>query len=92
MAHASKGSVKLLNRIKRVEGQMEAIERALGGGADCTTVLQQPAAARGAINGLMAQVIEDRIRHQVAGADIATRHERDEGAVALVDVVRAYLK
>ena len=92
MSHLSRDPKKLLNRIKRIKGQLESVERALDVNADCTTVLQQLAAARGAINGLMAEVIEDHVRHHVASADIATQDERDKGADTLVDVVRAYLK
>lgn len=92
MGHVGRDGAKLRNRVKRIKGQIEGIERALDGDADCTAVLQQLAAARGAINGLMAQVMEDHIRHHVAGAGIATQRERDQGADALVDVVRAYLK
>jgi DNA-binding FrmR family transcriptional regulator len=92
MSHLSRDPKKLLNRIKRIKGQLESVERALDVNTDCTTVLQQLAAARGAINGLMAEVIEDHIRHHVASADIATQDKRDKGADTLVDVVRAYLK
>jgi DNA-binding FrmR family transcriptional regulator len=92
MSHLSRDSKKLLNRIKRIKGQLESVERALNVNTDCTTVLQQLAAARGAINGLMAEVIEDHVRHHVASADIVTQDERDKGADTLVDVVRAYLK
>jgi DNA-binding FrmR family transcriptional regulator len=92
MAHIGRDPTKLLNRIKRIKGQLEGVERALDADTDCTAVLQQLAAARGAINGLMAEVIEDHIRHHVASADIATQRERDHGADALVDIVRAYLK
>lgn len=92
MSHIGRDSAKLLKRIKRIKGQLEGVERALGVGSDCSTVLQQLAAARGAINGLMAEVIEDHIRNHVAGAAIETQGERDKGADVLVDVVRAYLK
>lgn len=92
MSHIGRDNKKLLNRVKRIKGQLEGVERALDAATDCTAVLQQLAAARGAINGLMAEVIEDHIRHHVASPDIATQLERDKGADALVDVVRAYLK
>lgn len=57
-----------------------------------TAAPQLLAAARDAMNSLMAEVIEDHIRHHVGGADIANQSERDKGADALVDVVRAQLK
>lgn len=92
MSHLSRDKTKLLNRVRRIKGQMEAVERALDGEAACAEVLQLLAAARGAMNGLMGEVIENHIRHHVAGAGIASQAERDKGADELVDVIRAYLK
>lgn len=91
MSHLSRNN-KLRNRVKRLKGQIEAIERAVDGEAGCSKVLHLLAAARGAMNGLMAEVIEDHIRHHVAGADVAGQVAREQGAAELVDVVRSYLK
>jgi DNA-binding FrmR family transcriptional regulator len=91
MAHTIRERTKLLNRVRRIRGQMDAIERALEEEQGCTTVLQLIAGARGAINGLMGEVIEDHIEQHVA-SDALTQPERDEGAAELVDVVRTYLK
>lgn len=92
MAHTAREKTKLLNRVRRIRGQVEAVERALEGGHGCTEVLQLIAATRGAINGLMAEVIEDHIREHVASPTIASDAERMKGADELVDVVRSYLK
>lgn len=92
MAHTVREKTKLLARVRRIRGQIEAIERALEGGKGCTEVLQQIAGARGAINGLMAEVIEDHIHMHVANPAIETDAERTKGAEELIDVVRAYLK
>lgn len=92
MAHTAREKTKLLARVRRIRGQIEAIERALDGEKGCTEVLHQIAAARGAINGLMAEVIEDHIRMHVANPAIETDAERTKGADELIDVVRAYLK
>jgi len=81
---------KLLNRVRRVAGQIEAIERALDDEKDCATVLHLIVAARGAINGLMSEVIEDHIRLHVI--DPAKSAERQRGAEELIDAVQAYLK
>ena len=92
MAHTAREKTKLLNRVRRIRGQVEAVERALEGEHGCTEVLQLIAAIRGATNGLMAEVIEDHIREHVASPDIASEAERMKGADELVDVVRTYLK
>jgi hypothetical protein len=44
----------LLNRVRRIRGQVEADERALEREIGCADVVQLIAAARGAINGPMA--------------------------------------
>lgn len=92
MAHTTRGETKLLNRVRRIRGQVEAVERALESENGCAEVLQLIAATRGAINGLMAEVIEDHIREHVASPAIASDAERMKGADELVEVVRSYLK
>jgi DNA-binding FrmR family transcriptional regulator len=82
--------LKLLNRVRRVRGQVEAVERALQEEQGCAAVLHLIVAARGALNSLMTEVIEDHIRlHLVdAGKDTA----RTRGAEELIEAVQAYLK
>jgi FrmR/RcnR family transcriptional regulator, repressor of frmRAB operon len=92
MAHTAREKTKLLNRVRRIRGQMEAVERALENECGCAEVLQLVTAARGAMNGLMAEVIEDHIREHVASPSIKSNAERAKGADELVDVVRSYLK
>jgi len=81
----------LLARVRRIRGQVEAIERALEAEAGCAEILHLLAASRGAMNGLMAEVIEDHVREHVAARDL-TEAERGEGADELLEVIRAYLK
>jgi DNA-binding FrmR family transcriptional regulator len=92
MSHTIKEKGKLLSRVRRIRGQVEALERALEDERGCAEVMQQIAATRGAINGLMAEVIEDHLRVHVLNPSIASDAERAEGAEELVAVVRAYLK
>lgn len=69
--------------MRRIRGQAEALERALAAGEDCGPVLQQLAAIRGAINALMAEVLESHIREQLgASADIASRAGAPSGVSA----------
>lgn len=92
MAHTAREKTKLLNRVRRLRGQVEAIERALEEEAGCTQVLQLIAATRGAINGLMGEVMEDHVREHVASPSITDEAERARGAEELIDVIRTYLK
>jgi len=91
MSHTILEKQKLINRVRRIRGQMEGVERMLDEGKGCVEVMQAIAGARGAISGLMGEVIEDHIRMHVA-AEGLSQDERDEGAAKLIDVVRAYLK
>ena len=83
--------VKLVNRAKRIHGQMERVERTLMEEVqDCGNVLMLLAAVRGGIDGLMAEVLEDHIRLHLIGpkAKALTPELGEE----LIDLVRAYMK
>lgn len=91
MAHLSKRNDALLARVRRIAGQMSAIERALTTGDDCTTTLHLVAGARGAINGLMAEIIQEHIREHVAHPGL-TDADRAAGAEELLEAIRRYGK
>lgn len=92
MGHISNNKRKLLNRVRRIRGQVEGLERGLDEGRDCVEVLQLIAAVRGAVNGLMAEVIEEHLREHVASPAIASDAERAQGADEIVAILRTYLK
>jgi DNA-binding FrmR family transcriptional regulator len=83
---------KLLDRVQQVRGQVEAIERALEQEVGCSDTLQLIAGVRGAINGLMAEVLEDHIRMQVIDPLREPDAERANAAEELIGVVHSYLK
>jgi DNA-binding FrmR family transcriptional regulator len=90
MVHTIKEKSKLLARVRRIRGQVEAIERGLENEIGCADILQLVASVRGAVNGLTVELIEDHIRNHVVAAK--TSEDRARGAEELVDVVRSYLK
>ena len=90
VSHTKTEKDKLLNRVRRVRGQIEALERALDDEKGCATVLHLIVAARGAMNGLMTEVIEDHIRLHVVEPNKDA--ERVRGAEELIEAVQAYLK
>src|SRR5580700_8715452 len=92
LSHTIREKTKLLNRVRRIRGQVEAVERALEQEIGCSDVLQLIAGARGAINGLMAEVMEDHIRAHVIDPAREPDAERAHAAEELIDVVRSYLK
>lgn len=91
MAHTTKSQKQLLTRVRRIKGQAVALEKALEQETDCAAILQQIAAIRGAVNGLMAEVLEGHIREHL-GADDIPPQQRSEDLEQVVGVLRSYLK
>jgi DNA-binding FrmR family transcriptional regulator len=83
---------KLLKRVRRIRGQIEAVERALEQEIGCEDIMQLIAPTRGAINGLVAEVMEDHIRVYAMDPERDPNFERAQATKALIDVVRSYLK
>lgn len=85
-----KERIKLINRVKRIQGQMEKVNKTLSDKHDCTEVLMLLAAVRGGINSLMAEVLEDHVRlHLLGGGSAPLTPDLGE---EIIDLVRAYLK
>jgi DNA-binding FrmR family transcriptional regulator len=91
MSHTIKDKKKLLSRIRRIKGQSEAIERALEGDSECEDILQLVASCRGALNGLMAELIEGHLRFHVLDPDRKTSLSQLQAADELMAVVKRYL-
>jgi FrmR/RcnR family transcriptional regulator, repressor of frmRAB operon len=91
MAHISKDKKQLLTRVRRIKGQATAIESALDQGSDCSSILQQIAAIRGAVNGLMIQVLEGHIREHLGSSEVSDR-QRQNDLDEVLNVLRSYLK
>ena len=88
MSHLSREKLDLVNRSKKVIGQLEAVERALNADEPCSEVLHRLAAARGAINSLMAELMEDHIRNHMP----RNSKSSEEAADDVIQIVRTYLK
>jgi DNA-binding FrmR family transcriptional regulator len=88
MSHLSREKLDLLNRTKKVIGQLESVEKALTADASCADVLQRLAAARGAINSLMGELMEDHIRNHMP----RNTKSAAEAAEDVIEIVRTYLK
>jgi DNA-binding FrmR family transcriptional regulator len=90
VSHTTKDKKKLLSRIRRIKGQSEAIERALEGDGECEEILQLVASCRGALNGLMAELIEGHVRFHVLSPEQKTLPSQLEAAEELIAVVKRY--
>jgi DNA-binding FrmR family transcriptional regulator len=92
MSHTIRDQRKLLARVRRLRGQVEGIERALTTEAGCERVMHLIAGARGAMAGLMAEIIEDHVLSHLVDAEKHPGALNSEAAEQLLDVVRTYLK
>lgn len=87
----SKEKQKLLSRIKRLGGQIDAVQRSVLEGDECADILMLLAAIRGGVNSLMAEILEDHIRLHITHPDRGTESS-EELTEDLIGLVRAYLK
>lgn len=90
MSHTIRDQAKLLARIKRLKGQLEAVERALQAQAPCGEVLQLLASIRGALTGLTTEVLEDHLHEHVLHAESET--EREQALNEVSAVLKTYLR
>jgi len=92
MSHTVRQKAKLLNRVRRIRGQVDAIERALEAEVGCEQVMHVIAACRGALNGLLGEVVEEHIQSHLVEPLKVKDAPAAEAAEQLVDVFRGYFK
>lgn len=92
MGHIAREKQKLLNRLRRLRGQIDALERAVDGDVECARVLQQATACRGALEGFIGEVIEDHIREHMVDHDLAVSDPKVQAAEELVAIIKSYLR
>jgi DNA-binding FrmR family transcriptional regulator len=92
MNHTIKDKPKLILRAKRIQGQVEALVRALTEERDCSDVLHLMSAARGAMNSLMAELLEDHVRSHVLNGDQKPTPQQVVAADEVISMVKSYLK
>lgn len=88
MSHIHANPKPLVTRIKRMRGQLDAVERSILGDGECGEVLQQLTAVRGALNGLILQLMEDHLRAHVAEG----LEDADAELAPVLQVLKSYLK
>lgn len=92
MTHVIVEKQKLLNRMRRLRGQVDGIERAIEADAECSEVMRQLATIRGAINGMMAEVVEDHIQMHMVDENRKPTKREVEAADELIEVLRSYIR
>lgn len=90
--HTVREKQKLVSRVRKIRGQLDAVEKGLLEEKGCFATLTTLAAARGALNGLVAQIVEDHVRHHVLDPAARANSKQSLAAEELIEVVRAYVK
>jgi DNA-binding FrmR family transcriptional regulator len=92
MAHTVKDKKKVTARIGRIRGQLNAVERAVLEEKDCYLILQTTAACRGALNSLMAEILEGHIRHHLVDPGPSRGADRRKAAREVIAIVNSFLR
>ena len=92
MSHTIEQKKNLVLRAKRIQGQVEALVRTLEEERDCSEVLQLISAARGAMNSLMAELLEGHVRNHVLKGKLKPTAQQIAAANEVIDMVKSYLK
>jgi DNA-binding FrmR family transcriptional regulator len=92
LSHVASAKKELLARINRIQGQLEGIKDALQEDRDCAAVLQQVSACRGAIHGLMSEIIEGEIKEHVLSPHARANSSEARAADQVIEILRKYLK
>ena len=92
MVHAIRDKKKLLNRVRRIRGQLDAVERALDEEKECATVLHRLVGCHGAIKSLTGELIEGHVRFHMRNPDVEPASDESRAAQELIDVLKTYLR
>ena len=92
MAHAMFEKQKLLNRVRRLRGQVDAIGRALIADHRCGDVMRLVTATRGSISGILAEVVNGQTRAHLVGSKRMSPNAKRDTAVELVGVLHTYIR
>ena len=90
--HTTRDRDKLIARVRRIRGQIEAVEKAIVSEEECSKVLTTVAACRGALTALTAEILEDHIRFHVMDPEAKPNSKRARAGEELIDIVRSFLK
>ena len=90
MGHVTRNQKKLLSRVRRIGGQVGALEKALESDADCTDILVQIAAVRGAVSALMMEVLTGHLEEHIAGE--TDKRRRDSELAVLTKLMKTHIR
>ena len=91
MAHVQAEKKKVIARIKKIRGQLDAVERAIDQEKDCYSVLQTLSACRGGLNGLIGELIEGHVTEHIMAQEISVE-DKNQAALDLIKIMKTYWK
>ena len=83
--HSAEEKKKVMNRLSRAIGHLEAVKRMVERDEDCSEVLIQLAAVRSAINNTGKVILQDHIEHCIVDAIESGDHEALEELNKAID-------
>jgi DNA-binding FrmR family transcriptional regulator len=92
LAHTIEEKKKLLVRVNRIQGQLEGIKEAIEEEKECSDMLQQIAACRGAVSSLLVEIVEGEIRLHILSKNAAADSGETKAAESLVAILHRYIK
>ncbi|ESQ83209.1 hypothetical protein AEAC466_13235 [Asticcacaulis sp. AC466] len=92
MSHADREKEKMLARVRRIRGQVEAIERAFEAEAESEKIMHLIAGVRGSVSGLMGEVVEHHIRYHLVDGEKFPGALDADAQEALVEIIHTYVK
>ncbi len=90
MAHSIRDKSKIVSRVNRLKGQLDAFAKAIEGEGDCYQVMQLLSSCRGALNGLMGDIIEQHIRDHIVEAE--NKKVATDSGEELIDIMKSFWK
>ncbi|HVZ21480.1 MAG TPA: metal/formaldehyde-sensitive transcriptional repressor, partial [Vicinamibacterales bacterium] len=91
MPHRAKNKDKLMNRVRRIRGQLDAVAAGIESEAECAKVLQTLVACRGALNSLVIEFFDDHVRYHIADPKQRPTAAQTEATQEVIDLLRACL-
>ena len=83
----------LLNRLRRIEGQVRGLQRMVESEAYCIDILTQVSAVTSALQNVAISLLDDHLRHCVTDAARFSpeegRHKLEEASNAIARLVRS---
>lgn len=92
MSHIFRDKARISNRINRIKGQLDSVAKMLDKEENCLSVLQTLSASRGALNGLLGEIIDGHIRYHIKSSPDADARSRDKAADELIRLLKTYWK